>query len=80
MFRLFRRKIIFVVKYFQRNNFLGKMIFFRKYFSTFGLHEKITNGEKQNLATSDCRRQIPAKFTGIWPNTAGFRCTSRNLA
>jgi len=75
MLRLFRRKMIFVVKYFRRNQ--RKMIY-PKIFFGFWLARKNHNNEKQNSAMSNCRPRISAshilaKFTGILPNTAGFR-------
>jgi hypothetical protein len=45
--------------------------FFRKYFQTYGSHEKITNNEKRNSATiariwsTGIRRQQP-DFAGFW--------------
>jgi hypothetical protein len=62
MFRLFRRKMISVVKYFRRNHFQKKW-FFQKYFPAFGSHEKIMEGEN-------------AIVVGIWQRpvaVAGFR-------
>jgi hypothetical protein len=45
MLNLFRHKMVSIVKYFQRNDFLEKIIFL-KIFLVFGSYEKITNGEK----------------------------------
>jgi hypothetical protein len=48
MLRLFRHKMVSVVKYFRRNQF-QKKLFSRKYFSAFGLHEKITKSENATV-------------------------------
>jgi hypothetical protein len=70
MLRLFRRKMVSVVKYFQRNQF-QKKLFYRKYFSAFGSHEKITKSE--NAAVAGIRQQ-PVAVVGIRRAClAGFR-------
>jgi hypothetical protein len=61
MLRLFRRKMISVVKYFQRNQF-QKKLFSRKYFLAFGSHEKITKSEN---ATVVGIQQRPVAVAGI---------------
>jgi hypothetical protein len=52
MLRLFRRKMVSVVKYFRRNQF-QKKLFSRKYFLAFGSHEKITKRENAAVAGMD---------------------------
>jgi hypothetical protein len=61
MLRLFRRKMVSVVKYFRRNQF-QKKLFSRKYFSAFGSHEKITKSENATIAGI---RQRPVTVAGI---------------
>jgi hypothetical protein len=70
MLRLFRCKMVSVVKYFRRNQF-QKKLFSRKYFSAFGSHEKITKSEN---ATVVGIRQRPVNVAGIRRAClAGFR-------
>jgi len=57
MLRLFRQKIFFVVKYFQRNHFFPE-----KYFSTFGSYEK--NHHRRKTTSNE----IPS-LVGIIPAT-----------
>jgi hypothetical protein len=61
MLRLFRRKMVSVVKYFRQNQF-QKKLFSRKYFSAFGSHEKIMKSENTTVAGI---RQRPVVVAGI---------------
>jgi hypothetical protein len=53
--------MVSVVKYFQRNQF-QKKLFYRKYFSAFGSHEKITKSENATVAGI---QQRPVAVAGI---------------
>jgi hypothetical protein len=74
MLCLFRRKMVFVVKYFRRNQF-QKKLFSRKYFSAFGSYEKITKSENANvagcLAGSGQNCRIPAGHIRAGSDPAG---------
>jgi hypothetical protein len=64
MLRLFRHKMVSVVKYFRRNHFMKNSIS-RKYFSTFGSHKKITKSENATVAVVKFRRTCLARFGHI---------------
>jgi hypothetical protein len=70
--------MISVVKYFRQNHFQGKMIFFQKYFSAFGVYRKIPTTK------NEIRRQ-PLEFDNIRSLSQDFGkpysgCTGRNPA
>jgi len=71
MFRLFRRKIVSVVKYFRRNQF-QKKLFSRKYFLAFGSHKKIT--KRENAAVAGIWQRRSGRISGrILSDQAGSR-------
>jgi hypothetical protein len=83
MIRLFRRKMIFVIKYFRRNHF-QKKIMFSKIFSSVWFARKNYEMRKsefakycRNRATSTGRCWIPtSKFGWIrpkWPDSSGLQ-------
>lgn len=72
--RLFRRKIVFIVKYFQRNHLKKKIIFSKIFFSIWYTRKNYKWRKcncRQNPATFGCCCRIPAIMFGRIPVRSG---------